>query len=642
MNLKISYWCAGMMFIGYCSEASAASELWLKRYAYDAIQQSFNKNDISVYQKKRSSIQDYPLAAYTDYRAFLFNIADKTPEQVNQFSERYFAYPFSNLVRVNYLNALIATKNWSAMTEYQTVLPRDQNYQCWYYTAHFHQGNTQHAFDGARSLWLNGKNISSACNDLFSYWNEAGDRTDIDILNRALLAIESRNPNLINYLNNLIANPQNKKILSEMQRLYKKPDDLIAVFANKKDSAFNQKYAQTMLKRLGRKNIKKAFAAHQFLLTHFAFDQEQFQTCLEYVAVRLFESKNAEVIKWRDEIINKSSNDDVLEQRIRLSIRRGNWQQIQYWISKLSAKQQATHRWQYWLARSESALGQVEKGKNRLESISGDRRFYSVLAAIALDKEINFPISSVEIDNQRLAIYKDDLARIHELLFLSKLGAAKSQWRHLIERVPTTDKAQLTAYAKKQKWYAFAHDAALSEELKDYIELRFPVRYYNLFEYHGNKNKVDVISLLSLARQESSFQPLSQSPVGALGIMQVMPSTAKYVAEKYKINYQKSAELFKPDKNIEIGCHYLSHLLNHYGQNRVFAYAAYNAGPTMVKVWRQRASSNIDIFAYIEGISFKETRVYVKNILMFEMYYRKIMQREGSFFTKEELNWQRK
>ena len=84
---------------------------------------------------------------------------------------------------------------------------------------------------------------------------------------------------------------------------------------------------------------------------------------------------------------------------------------------------------------------------------------------------------------------------------------------------------------------------------------------------------------MSLARQESALDSEAQSPVGARGIMQIMPATAKYTAKKYKLKYQGREDLYNVGKNIEIGSHYLDGLLNQYDNNRIFALAAYNAGP---------------------------------------------------------------
>ena len=146
---------------------------------------------------------------------------------------------------------------------------------------------------------------------------------------------------------------------------------------------------------------------------------------------------------------------------------------------------------------------------------------------------------------------------------------------------------------------------------------------------------------MALARQESGFNALSQSPVGALGVMQVLPSTAQYMADKYKSDYKQPNDLLDKEKNIAIGSQYLSSLLRRYKQNRAFAFSAYNAGPTMVAVWRRGLSNDADVFSYIESITFKETRVYVKNIFMFEEYYRYILDSKGDFLNKSELGFNR-
>lgn len=99
--------------------------------------------------------------------------------------------------------------------------------------------------------------------------------------------------------------------------------------------------------------------------------------------------------------------------------------------------------------------------------------------------------------------------------------------------------------------------------------------------------------------------------------MQVLPSTAKYMADKYKSKYKQPTDLFDAEKNIAIGSQYLSSLLRRYKQNRALAFSAYNAGPTMVAVWRKQASDEMD--------------VYVKNILMFEEYYRYVLAVKGDF-----------
>ena len=632
-----------VIFIGMFSSPSsvAVSELWLNRYAYDAIQQGFNNKDISVYHRKRTSIDDYPLAAYTDYRAFLFDINNKTPQQVNQFSQDFFDYPFSVSIRVDYLNAMIATRNWGNLLGYQKELPKDQNYQCYYYTAFYHQGKKDIAFDGANSLWLNGKSVSNACDELFQHWANAGLRTDDVIKQRALLSIEKRNPKLIKYLAKLVSNKGDRLILNEMYMLYQNPIRVTEAFTNKDDTPFNRDYAQVLLKHLARNYIDKAYLAFTHITDHYSYKGDEIQNTSEFIAVRLLQSTDDKEIAWRDEVFKRSDNDYVLEQRVRLAISKTKWQEIYFWIARLSDEAQATYRWQYWLARSEIALNETEKGEARLKRIMGYRHFYSFAAAITLNRAIKYPIANVDFQFDDLIHYHPDLQRVNELLRLGKEAPAKSQWRYLIARASHDDRAKLAAYAKQEEWHDFSFESTLRGELWDYIDLRFPVRYYSLFKYYGKKHKIDPITLLALARQESGFNSLSQSPVGALGVMQVLPSTAKYMADKYKSTYKQPNDLLDAEKNIAIGSQYLSSLLRRYKKNRAFAFSAYNAGPTMVSAWRRGLSKDADVFAYIESITFKETRVYVKNVFMFEEYYRYILDSKGDFLSKSELDFNR-
>lgn len=627
-----------VIFIGMFSSPSsvAVSELWLNRYAYDAIQQGFNNKDISVYHRKRASIDDYPLAAYTDYRAFLFDINNKTPQQVNQFSQDFFDYPFSVSIRVDYLNAMIATRNWANLLAYQKELPKDQNYQCYYYTAFYHQGKKDIAFDGAKSLWLNGKSVSSACDELFQHWANAGLRTDDVIKQRALLSIEKRNPKLIKYLAKLVSTKTDRLILNEMYMLYQNPIRVTEAFTNKDDTLFNRDYAQVLLKHLARNHIDKAYLAFTHITDHYSYKGDEIQNTSEFIAVRLLQSTDDKEITWRDDVFKRSDNDYVLEQRVRLAISKTKWQEAYFWIARLSDEAQATYRWQYWLARSEIALKETEKGEARLKRIMGYRHFYSFAAAITLNRAIKYPIANVDFQFDDLTHYHPDLQRVNELLRLGKEAPAKSQWRYLIARDSHDDRAKLAAYAKQEGWHDFSFESTLRGELWDYIDLRFPVRYYSLFKHYGKKHNIDPITLLALARQESGFNSLSQSPVGALGVMQVLPSTAKYMADKYKSKYKQPTDLFDAEKNIAIGSQYLSSLLRRYKQNRALAFSAYNAGPTMVGVWRKQASDEMDIFVYIESITFKETRVYVKNILMFEEYYRYVLGVKGDFLNDSE------
>ena len=126
--------------------------------------------------------------------------------------------------------------------------------------------------------------------------------------------------------------------------------------------------------------------------------------------------------------------------------------------------------------------------------------------------------------------------------------------------------------------------------------------------------------LFAITRQESAFSADARSPAGAMGLMQLMPSTAKMTARKAGIKFKKH-DLLQPEKNIALGSHYLTSLLKQFDGNRILAAAAYNAGPHRVKQWLKKSKETLAHDIWIETIPFKETRHYVQNVLAYSVIY---------------------
>lgn len=179
------------------------------------------------------------------------------------------------------------------------------------------------------------------------------------------------------------------------------------------------------------------------------------------------------------------------------------------------------------------------------------------------------------------------------MIALDKIAAAKSEWRYLLSRTDDDTQAMLAVYAASKRWYHLTVTASISAKMWDNVEVRFPVAHRWWFNFYANKHNIDPITLMSLARQESAMDVEATSPVGARGIMQIMPSTARYTAKKYQLSYTGEDELYQVGKNIEIGSHYLNGLLEQYDNNRIFAFAAYNAGPNRVNSWRERTGGKL-------------------------------------------------
>ncbi|MCW8335203.1 murein transglycosylase [Vibrio paucivorans] len=617
--------------------ASSVSHLQEQRAIYDQAQKLLDNKQVDEYRKLRDKIADYPLTPYVDYRTFLVEIDQQTPQQVDAFIESHQSFPFSNRIRAPYIDALAKREDWKTLVEFQQTLPKGQTYQCHYFNALYQTGDKEAAFTGAEKLWLTGSSIADACDPLFSAWDKAGLKSDELVLERMLLAFKERNGSLMNYLHKQLDSSEAQKTSKAMKALYSKPES-VATFAQKAPvTEFSRAQTTAAMRKLARKEVELAQQSFDSVVKSQKYPQNEKQVLADYIAFRLINTKSDELASWRDGAIKTTANEGLKERRIRLAIQQSDWQGIVNWIELLPKSQQQSLRWQYWLGRSEIALGDTVQGKTRLNELVGQRNFYSVAAASAVQQSINYPTSSLVLDKKVVAPYSQALARIQELIDVDKIAAAKSEWRWLLSNTNVNEKEMLAAYAADRGWHHLTVTASISAKLWDNTQLRFPIAHQWWFNFYGEKHDIDPITLMSLARQESAMDIEARSPVGARGIMQIMPRTAKYTAQKYKLSYNGVEDLYEVGKNIEIGSHYLNGLLEQYDNNRIFALAAYNAGPHRVKQWRSRTVEKLDAYAFIESIPFNETRGYVQNILMFETYYRDLMGVDGAFLNEHEI-----
>ncbi len=151
------------------------------------------------------------------------------------------------------------------------------------------------------------------------------------------------------------------------------------------------------------------------------------------------------------------------------------------------------------------------------------------------------------------------------------------------------------------------------------LSQRFPTLHREALAAAAKQNELDETLVYSIIRQESRFNADARSHAGAIGLMQLMPSTAKWVARQIDVKPFKPDMLLEPGTNLQMGTYYLKRVLNDLG-HPILATAAYNAGPGRARRWRDERP--LEGAIYTETIPFNETRDYVKKVFTNEWYYR--------------------
>jgi soluble lytic murein transglycosylase len=156
--------------------------------------------------------------------------------------------------------------------------------------------------------------------------------------------------------------------------------------------------------------------------------------------------------------------------------------------------------------------------------------------------------------------------------------------------------------------FAYVHET----EPGWYVRLWYPLRYESIVRGHAHNYRLDPALLAAVIYQESKFHANARSSSGAIGLMQLLPATAKGIALHTGGSRFRVSDLYDPEINVRYGSWYLRHLLEKYGDERT-ALAAYNAGQDNVDHWRAQGG----------GIAFAETRHYVKRVEHLKTLYRR-------------------
>ena len=258
-----------------------------------------------------------------------------------------------------------------------------------------------------------------------------------------------------------------------------------------------------------------------------------------------------------------------------------------------------------------------------LHSLTNERSFYGFIASEQVRRPLPLNAQQSQITEEQLntILQHPGIVRARELYLLRENTPAFREWYHAIQSMSSDERGAAAHVAHLWGWHFQAIIAAARSSIQDNLELRFPKAYYETVSNYSQSRGLASDWVYSLIRQESAFFPHAKSGVGALGIMQIMPSTARQVSRQSGIKLKNKYQLLDPDHNIEIGTAYLDQLLNRFDGNLVLATTAYNAGPHRAARWQpERQPMDGDI--WIETIPIHETRSYVKNIFTYQAIYR--------------------
>jgi soluble lytic murein transglycosylase len=603
---------AGLLLVAHPAAAKTALET--QREDFKAARSAVRKGAITKYRKIRKRLDNYVLKNYLDYEDLKRRLSKQSVNTVHAFLEANQDSPLHNRLRLQWLKTLARQGRWKQfVADYRDL--NNTKLACQYAHALQKLGKQQQARIEAETLWLTGKSQPGACDAVFKNWRASGAATPELIWERIRLAMHKRRPSLARYLAKFLG-PSERSWVERWYRMYRRPAKMLDHPAFKKDTPLVREILLHGLERLARLDAAEAAKHWSEVRSRYTFSQED----IGKLERRIGLSAATQGLDDAQELLNRvdiSWTDETVHQwRVRSALRAENWNAALQGIDAMPAEMAQQQTWQYWRARALEKLGFKKQANEIYTTLSTRHNYHSLLAADRLGLPYSLegsPLVSTEAELEQIRLLPG-IRRAEELYHVGLKVDARREWHHTIA---SFDKRQLQVaamLANRWNWHDRAIFTLGRTDTLDDLKLRFPIVYEKQVRRHARRNSIDTAWVYGILRQESAYMSDARSHAGALGLMQLMPRTARYEARKLKLPLRNRYEILNIDKNIRLGTAHLKRVLDINKGNKVLATASYNAGAQRVKSWLPKDDA-VDADIWIETMPFKETRNYVKKVM---------------------------
>ena len=572
----------------------------------------------SAYKTAMKQLDSYPLKPYVNLKTLSKFPFMANKKQIESFLVEYESSPLDRPLRKKWL-AYLAKQNQPELFKHFYRDMGNVTLNCKYaeMLLQADPSNTE-AFELAANLWVVGKSQPNDCDALFKKWQKAGKRTTDLVWKRLSLAADGGKHSLIPYLKTLL--PKDQQYLADLWLKVRRSPSQVSRLSN-----FPAKYPEQEteilvygLKRLISNNRDLALRTWEKLSSRFIFSTAQQKQISHRFAIFLALADHDKAEVWLEKATNFEPDAELLRWHLAHVLRKQNWQNALDVIDLVPGDSAEDNVFQYWRAQAYEKIGAKQLAEQGLQKLAKQRHYYGFLASGKLSEMASLNDNPLRIAQGEI----DELAalpaaqRAFEFRKLGRNLSARREWIFLQSQLTQQQKLTAAVLASQQKW----HDQAIFGFSKagylDDLSRRFPMPFDSQLQSNAKKNNIDLAWAYAIVRRESSFMPDAASHAGALGLMQVMPGTARYLAKK-KV---KRSTLFNPNRNVELGTQYMRYLMDKMDNNPILATASYNAGWRRVKQWLPE-KGNIPLDLWIETIPFKETRNYVKAVLAYQQIY---------------------
>ena len=580
--------------------------------AFLALRDAARAGDEDKADKLAERLQGYELPSYVDYYRLRAHLSDASPDEFKSFLSRYDGSAVADRMRNDWLLVLGYTGDWKNFDEQypQFVMNDDRQVKC--YALLSRQLKGENVGQEARALFTAPKEYGDSCAGLIRVLYQAGQFSADELQAQIRLAAETAPAVVVDRLVAIgdlpdkaydAALEQPAKVVAHGPGAVSHAVFLVALGRSaKSDPAF----AVAALSRYGSSLSK----------------EEQGIGWAQIAYEASFKLSPDAIDYWRRAGVAPLSYAEY-PWRTRMALRAGDWRMVESSIAAMPEKIKSDPAWIYWYGRALQQQGRNEAASAQFVSISAQTNFYGQLASEELGSMITVPPRPQPATADEMAPMAQNQGFHRALRFydLNMRAEGNREWNWEARKMSERQLFAAAEYARQNS----VLDRMISTSDRTRIEMdftqRFPAPYEDLMHPAAQTLGLDEAWIYGLIRQESRFVMSARSYVGAQGLMQIMPGTAKFIAKKIGLDGYTPSQASEIGTNITLGTNYLAIVYNNLDNSQVLATAAYNAGPGRPGIWRTSLSAPVEGAVFAETIPFNETRDYVKNVLSNATYY---------------------
>ncbi|MGO2278882.1 MULTISPECIES: transglycosylase SLT domain-containing protein [unclassified Psychrobacter] len=595
-----------------------------------------DRGDVSALYNYEQMMSGGLFAMYPAYWRMNLDLNSQSSAAVSQFVRQYPDTVMAEKLVADFAESKAGSNDYASVRQVANLITNaDASERCAIALGFNNGGDTMRAMAAKSDVWLTTKKQPALCDQLAMEMNNNALISDQDRAARLKRMLRKGKTGDIMALSSRLGTPIAYSALSEIQL---NPSSFFSRFGREPASQTNQYLYMYAIGRMADKSYREAALQLDFDIKQDnqrsvrLLNDETRRYAYRTLGVQRMNHNtddgfNAEAVDWFRNSLDDDFNFEEAEDYAMAAIRFSRWDDVVEAISKMNGETQREAQWQYWLARAYEQSSDSSKrntSKKMYQNLAKSNDYYGLMAKDKIGQRFdasrlggsNLPNVSTA-DRARVmqdanfarafALYNSDASR----------GYANREWNWAVKQARDNRDDNLIIAAARQAydmgWLDRAIYAIDNTDRVDSLALSHPMPHQSAVVRYSESAGIDPAWAYGIMRQESRFVSSARSNVGASGLMQVMPNTAKYIARNLGETYSAS-RANSGDTNIRYGTWYMGDILGKLNYQPVLATAGYNAGPNNAKRW-QPVYGSLAADQYVESIAFPETRNYVKHVM---------------------------